>query len=384
MANKPTMNPFHLATVARPAVALFLLLGALAGARAEAPAQIDPAASCTDACHTDFSRKKHLHPPASKGTTCVKCHKPAEPGKHAFKPIAANKSELCYTCHDEEDEAKKKLHKPVKAGSCTKCHDPHQSDQPKLLRKATPQLCFGCHDEDDFKGKSVHGPAAAGKCLDCHHPHAAENPGLLAKKPPDLCLGCHAAQLKDLRGRTLASIKSQLDDKDAVKHPPFAQGKCGSCHLPHASTTRRLLAEAFPEDFYATYSADGYKLCFSCHSAKSFDSPRTLDQTGFRNGNLNLHFRHVNRDKGRTCTACHSTHVSRQPKLIHSSFQFGDKALGLKFEKTETGGSCETACHAPIKYDRCKPEVITMRTTPRPGEEASEDALKAACVKTGK
>ncbi len=368
----------------RLATMLVLSFGFFTTAYAQAPAQIDAAADCTAACHTDFFKKKHIHPAASKGTTCVKCHKPVESGKHAFKPIATDKSALCYTCHDEEDQTKKKLHKPVKGGACTKCHDPHQSDQAKLLKKAPPQLCFGCHDEDEFKGKTAHGPAAEGKCLGCHQHHASENERLLVKKPPELCFGCHGAQLKDPQGRTLASIKGQFEDKQTVKHLPFGEGQCNTCHLPHASATRRLLAKNYPDEFYAIYSIDSYGLCFTCHSNKKFEEPRTLTETRFRNGNLNLHHRHVNREKGRSCGACHNPHSSHQPRLIQSSFQFGNKVLGLKYEKTETGGSCEAACHAPIKYDRCKPEAITLKTTPRTGNDATAEELKQSCEKDRK
>lgn len=376
----------RLKTYTRSRIATFLLLtfAFIAPAFSQAPAQIEPGASCTGSCHSDYFKKAHIHPAATKGTACVKCHKPAEPNKHAFKPMPSNRSEVCYTCHDEEDQAKKQLHKPVKAGSCTKCHDPHQSDQAKLLKKPSPQLCFGCHDEDEFKNKVVHGPASEGKCLGCHHPHASENERLLVKKPPELCFGCHSVQLKDPQGRTLPSIKSQFEDKESTKHPPFAEGKCSTCHLPHASTTRRLLSKGYPDEFYAAYSADNYKLCLACHSGKSFEEPRTLAETRFRNGNLNLHHRHVNRDKGRSCGACHSPHSARQPKLIQSSFQFGDKILGLKYEKTDTGGSCEAACHAPIKYDRCKPEVTTLKTTPRVGNDATAEELKQSCEKDRK
>jgi predicted CXXCH cytochrome family protein len=410
-------------------VAVVLLLSSTFAYRAFAQTEIriDSAASCTTACHTDFFKKKHIHPGASKGTTCVKCHKPVEPGKHAFKPTPANKSEQCYACHDEdefksaavhkpvqagsctkchdphqsdqakllrkpapqlcfgchdEDEFKgAAVHKPVQAGSCTKCHDPHKSDQPRLLRKPAPQLCFGCHDEDEFKGKVVHGPAAEGKCLDCHRPHAAENKRLLASKAPELCFTCHAAQLKDAEGRTLPATKSLFDNKEATLHPPFAKGQCSFCHRPHASESGRLLTKAYPADFYAGFNKDAYGLCFSCHDSEAFEMPRTLTETQFRNGNLNLHHRHVNRDKGRSCGACHDPHGSTQPRLIHPSFQFGSRILPLKFEKTETGGNCAAACHIPIKYDRCEPEAITMRTSARSGADASLQELQQACDK---
>jgi predicted CXXCH cytochrome family protein len=362
-------------------VAVVLLLSSTFAYRAFAQTEIriDSAASCTTACHTDFFKKKHIHPGASKGTTCVKCHKPVESNKHAFKPTPANKSEQCYACHDEDEFKGAAVHKPVQAGSCTKCHDPHQSDQAKLLRKPAPQLCFGCHDEDEFKGKVVHGPVAEGKCLDCHAPHSADKKKLLDKTPPELCLGCHSAQLKDAQGRMLPSTKNLLDDKEAILHPPFAGGQCSLCHQPHASESARLTSKGYPADFYAAYAKDDYGLCFTCHSSKTFEEPRTLAETQFRNGNLNLHHRHVNRDKGRSCGACHSPHGSRQPKLIQQNFQFGKRILPLKFEKTDTGGSCTTACHAPLKYDRCEPEPITMRTTPRQGEDASLQELKQGC-----
>lgn len=364
-------------------VAVVLLLSSTFAYRAFAQTEIriDSAASCTTACHTDFFKKKHIHPGASKGTTCVKCHKPVEPGKHAFKPTPANKSEQCYACHDEDEFKSAAVHKPVQAGSCTKCHDPHQSDQAKLLRKPTPQLCFGCHDEDEFKGKVVHGPAAEGKCLDCHRPHAAENKRLLASKAPELCFTCHAAQLKDAEGRTLPATKSLFDNKDATLHPPFAKGQCSFCHRPHATESGRLLTKAYPADFYAGFNKDAYGLCFSCHDSEAFETPRTLTETQFRNGNLNLHHRHVNRDKGRSCGACHDPHGSTQPRLIHPSFQFGSRILPLKFEKTETGGNCAAACHIPIKYDRCEPEAITMRTSARSGADASLQELQQACDK---
>ena len=350
-------------------------------ASAQASIPIDTTASCTGACHADFFKKKHIHPGASKGTSCVKCHKPVEPNKHTFKPTPSNKSEQCYTCHDEDEFKGKVAHKPVQAGTCTKCHDPHQSDHAKLLKKPSPQLCFGCHDEDEFKGKVVHGPAAEGKCSSCHRPHVSENKRLLASTTPELCFGCHSAQLKDAQGRTLPATKSLFDNKEATLHPPFAKGQCSLCHKPHAAESARLVAKGYPAGFYAGFSKDAYGLCFTCHESEAFEKPRTLSDTGFRNGNLNLHYRHVNRDKGRSCGACHSPHGSTQPRLIHPSFQFGEKLLALKYEKTETGGSCTTACHAPIRYDRCKPEEIALQTTPRAGSDATPEELMQACEK---
>ena len=75
--------------------------------------------------------------------------------------------------------------------------------------------------------------------------------------------------------------------------------------------------------------------------------------TGFRNGEENLHFKHVNKiDKGRTCRACHDFHASPNPKHIKTQTKFGNWEFKLNYQKTETGGSCWPGCHVQRKYDR--------------------------------
>lgn len=82
-------------------------------------------------------------------------------------------------------------------------------------------------------------------------------------------------------------------------------------------------------------------------------SKRSRTATGFRDGDRNLHYLHVNRQKkGRSCRACHDMHASTQPFQLRERVKFGRWLMPLNFKKTETGGSCSTGCHKLRVYDR--------------------------------
>jgi hypothetical protein len=118
--------------------------------------------------------------------------------------------------------------------------------------------------------------------------------------------------------------------------------------------------------FYSPFSTDKYALCFSCHPESLVLTERTSELTDFRNGDLNLHYVHVNKERqGRTCRACHATHASDLPKHIRESVPYGVWNLPIRYEKTETGGGCRPGCHQPFTYDRkapvTYPEVPSVR-----------------------
>ena len=108
-------------------------------------------------------------------------------------------------------------------------------------------------------------------------------------------------------------------------------------------------------NFYDSYSESKYDLCFGCHN-KDIAKKKTTDKlTNFRDGKYNLHFLHVNRKKGRTCTSCHGAHASTQAKHIREEVPFGSWSYPIQFTKTKNGGTCVVGCHAPKTYDRAKP-----------------------------
>ncbi len=297
---------------------LFLGTASNIGLAAETAGFPIPAgASCLTAdCHTEQAKKKYIHSPARKAQTCHHCHVQPEAQVHRFNLVAKG-GDLCHTCHKQHEKGRVQ-HPPVVNGMCTTCHDPHQSDHKAQLKR---------------------------------------------KPGADLCLTCHTREGSGDTGSA---------------HPPYAAGMCITCHNPHASDTVSLLKGAYPDGMYAPYSPDAY-FCFQCHDADAFAEPRTLDATLFRNGNLNLHFRHVNRDKGRSCRACHHHHASTRTALIRERMPFGNTELTIRrFQKTETGGSCASPCHRLAAYDRLNPAPVVMKVTPRQGKDATLEELQQA------
>jgi len=118
-----------------------------------------------------------------------------------------------------------------------------------------------------------------------------------------------------------------------------------------------LLKGTYPEGFYAPYRAESYGLCLTCHQRGAFEYERTSEATGFRNGDRNIHYVHVNKShKGRVCRTCHNVHGADQDKLVQSKTEgFGRWDIPINLETTSTGGTCVVGCHKPKSYDRVHP-----------------------------
>jgi predicted CXXCH cytochrome family protein len=248
--------------------------------------------------------------------------------------------DLCASCHGELFK-KRYVHAPVAAGECLSCHDPHQGDNPRLLKLAGSALCFSCHGDMFAKNAFSHAPVASGDCFACHDPHQSDSPKLLKRAGSDLCFSCH--------DKALVAGK--------ITHAPVRKGECVSCHAPHGSGNYRMLVKPFPESFYLPYAPEHFSLCFQCHNRDIAEDMRTDTLTNFRNGDRNLHYLHVNKpDKGRSCKVCHEVHSAGMDKLVRSTIPgFGKWDIPLNYTKTETGGTCVVGCHKPKTYDRLQP-----------------------------
>lgn len=347
-------------------------------------------------CHEEFS-KSIVHAPA--GENCTVCHDPHGSDNH-YMLKAETETDLCAQCHDMGFMELKVTHGPAAIGACTTCHDPHESDFPAYLNEAKPGLCFQCHEtlkkettkavvhypfgEDCSGCHSAHGtdnkslliekqadlcstchdviPAEgyAGTvhdvisegdgCSNCHLPHASDQPGLIPTKEKELCLECHKRSI-DTEKRPLTNIGELLGTGYTV-HEVVKNDGCIICHNPHKSENTLLLNTNYPAGQYASATAANFELCFMCHSSEIIEDQYSSTVTNFRNGETNLHYLHINGEKGRTCSLCHNTHGTKNVHLIGEKVWFGKWQMPMGFKITETGGSCATGCHKKLEYSR--------------------------------
>ena len=320
-------------------------------------------------CHDDVPTaggKKNVHAPVEL-KLCTACHE-AHDSDHATLLKSAER-ETCTLCHDEiidDTKTYKSVHKPAEEG-CLTCHKGHGSDAPKLLVAAQPDLCYKCHEDKKTLAEdkaNSHSAALAGHgCEKCHNPHAADTAALGRKVQVELCLDCHTGS-KIYNGRAIPDIRKTVM-QPKFKHAPVQEGNCGGCHDVHGPQKPRLLRENYTSDFYRPFKLEEYALCFGCHDNALALEAKTETATGFRNGSRNLHFLHVNKErKGRACHTCHALHATNAPKLVSKTVRFGQWDLPIGFSRTENGGSCESGCHLPKRYDRLEAVNYSVRAVP--------------------
>jgi predicted CXXCH cytochrome family protein len=329
----------------------------------------DSAAALCAKCHVT-PMKKHAHEPFASGQ-CTLCHQPHEstsagllrnapaavPGLVDNAATPTGVTAHCFSCHTDIQKAAAQLPHVHKASiqNCTTCHGPHATDFPHQLKKSVNDTCLSCHQavqQQIAKSKVVHGAVAQG-CDACHDPHASSQPNELRARMDKVCLTCHATEIKTAAGRTIPGMAAVLASKNL--HGPVRAAGCSECHQPHAADQPNLLKRYYIDSFYASFDLNDYALCFSCHDKQLVLQPKTTTLTGFRDGQRNLHFLHVNRaDKGRTCRTCHEVHGSDLPNHMASSvpFEGSNWAMPINYEQTADGGACTPGCHTRMTYRR--------------------------------
>jgi len=127
-------------------------------------------------------------------TTCHFIHGGGELVEHS-RPVINSR---CATCHITQWDAFNRPYRhrlPEGAMSCVDCHNPHASFAWDSMQKAygNEPGCLGCHS--DKRGPFVfeHAVVRLGGCIACHEPHGSQNPRMLVRHEQRLvCLECHA------------------------------------------------------------------------------------------------------------------------------------------------------------------------------------------------
>ena len=310
-------------------------------------------------CHDPPEMTEFQHGPVSLGV-CTVCHNPHGGPKEHFLSETGN--DLCFLCHTDMREHVHSVriqHEAISEEDCTSCHDPHRSNFSQQLKQDMPSLCMECHEpisEIIEKAIFTHEPITAdNKCANCHEPHGGNVPGLLVDQEVNLCLDCHDEPFETSNG-SIINMKAWIEE-NPEHHGPIREGNCSLCHQPHGSQHFRILTHEYPRKFYSPFSMDVYDLCFQCHEDTLVLDERTTALTDFRNGDKNLHYIHVNRERGRTCRACHEVHAGTKPKRMKDFVPYGNWKYPVNFELAVDGGKCAPGCHLPRAYNR-EQEII--------------------------
>ena len=157
---------------------------------------------------------------------CAACHQ-----IHARRdPILNSKTQasVCYRCHlQQQSEFHRYSAHPLGVGdmSCSRCHDPHGSLNPRLLRAATTNdLCYSCHAEKRGPFLWVHAPVQE-DCTICHEQHGSAQANLLKQRPPFLCQSCHSVV-----GHS--SFALSASDQTGTDNSNYLMSKsCLNCHF---------------------------------------------------------------------------------------------------------------------------------------------------------
>ena len=268
-------------------------------------------------CHEDYKdvlARKYGH--AAVKESCVNCHNPHN-SKQPKLLIEEKTGKLCFGCHKEiEALTQGNVKHDALAGGCTKCHNPHGANVEHLLIQLPMQLCLQCHSSDnvlDHDGKKLtnmkklladnpkhHGPVAAEDCSACHNPHGSQNFRLLAVAYPatfyspydsslyGLCFGCHEEKaFTTPETEELTQFRNRSENLHYVHvHKSEGGRTCRACHEVHACAQDHQIRDGVPFGpkgwtlkLHYTKTPTGGQCERTCHRTQTYNNSASASET---------------------------------------------------------------------------------------------------------
>ncbi len=261
--------------------------------------------SCHTDKAEELKNDKHIHPAVELG--CVNCHSPHSAGYKYNLKLDRHEDLcfICHTGKKAHVESVKTKHGAITQTKkkCLNCHNPHGSNYPKMLLKKPIDLCLSCHDKpmDTPTGKIVnmkqyladnkdwHGPVREGDCPACHNPHGSNNFRMLRKQFPStmytpydpsayaLCFMCHQNTIPaEKYTTTLTNFRNGNLNLHYVHVHQIKGRVCVFCHDPHGSNNPKHIRDYaqfgiwhLPINYKKT--ATGGQCSPGCHVTRYYD-----------------------------------------------------------------------------------------------------------------
>ncbi|ADG81890.1 cytochrome C family protein [Thermincola potens JR] len=163
----------------------------------------------------------------TKDNTCMtRCHKP-----HPHDPRA--------------DLIKEELPGLDERSLCLKCHSSVADAAYRSPYTINVSLYTGTPHDYEIPIKTFSDNSTfRGNCDKCHVPHGSMFPPLLKLPKDELCVDCHNGQTRDGKGDLIPDLKTQYEAKGhRYKNYPTAKMYCAECHVPHGSTNNNYLRD---------------------------------------------------------------------------------------------------------------------------------------------
>ncbi len=238
---------------------------------------------CTS-CHNPHSSQEKYMLLSKVPTLCLDCHEDQK-----------NKIESATVKHDALEIDR----------TCLNCHDAHMSNIAKNLTMEPMDLCMNCHDRvyEKEKGRDIvnmekwlaensdhHGPIKQKDCSGCHNPHGSENFRILRDTYPatfympfavenySLCFSCHEKTLVlEPETTQLTNFRNGNQNLHFTHVNKKGKGRtCRACHETHGSNYPKHIREAvpfgswdMPVEFQKTET--GGSCTSGCHQEKKYD-----------------------------------------------------------------------------------------------------------------